>query len=182
MSMEEKEQIIVDQSRTSDAVLATVDRLFGAFGIGFGCFTIVVLVYALVTHLNLVNFRNLIPSGLVLLFVLVLIASVISSRHRVLVNPFPRLWLYQEGIRFRYWNENIVLDWNTLAAVRERSHDWKLWRRDRLTVYCDKLPESFGRFERYQNYKKKFYVSGDAINFYRLDQELRLRASVKDKN
>lgn len=180
--MEDGVQIIVDQSRTSDAVLANIGRLLGALGIGLGCLTIVLFVYTLVTHLYLVKFGNLLQVGLILLGVMVLTASVISSRHQVLANPFPRLWLYQEGIRLHYWNENIVLDWDSLSAVRERSHDWKFWRRDRLTVYCDKLPESFGRFEKYQNYKKKFYVSGDSTNFYRLDQELRLHVGVKDKN
>jgi hypothetical protein len=98
----------------------------------------------------------------------------------MLANPYPNLRLLQEGIQLHYWNQTIMLDWKDLLAVREKSHDWMFWRRDKLTIYSKKLPRAFAHFENFQYGKRKFYVIGDAVNFDRLDEELRAKSVITE--
>lgn len=180
--MEGNPHVIVDQSKISDAVIHTAFRGITLVWIGLVIMLIVAMVYsaANVIKTDILDSELKLGMGLVLLFTMTFILFLTHTNAVLLVNPYPKLWLFQEGILLRYLNKPIILGWGDLFAVRERSHSWKFWRRDRLIVFSNRLPKTFGKFEKFQTGGRKIYVMGDATNFARLDDELQSRGLVRD--
>jgi hypothetical protein len=174
-------KIVVDQSKSSDSAIHNITRL-----IALSMFSTFLMVLAAGMFYSAVNGvltsepGDLVKAGFLLLLLILWLGMLAFRGGSLLVNPYPKLWLYQEGLVLFHRNKQLLLEWGSLSAARERSHDWKFWRRDKLTIYCDQLPEPFGRFERFQNGVRKIYLMGDAANFDRLDKELRERAVVKE--
>jgi hypothetical protein len=172
--------IVVDQSRTSDAFTHAVFRVLGFVLITVYGLSLPFLLRSITAYAGSVSTAYW--QSLFFAVLCIAHAALVSSSvaFYILANPYPKLWVYQEGILLRHWNKDILLNWKDVRAVRERSHEWRFWRRDKLTIYCEKLPFAFGHYEKKQGGVKKFYVMGDATNFGRLNHELRARSSFKE--